>query len=61
MNISFPASFYRFSVLPAPPIDELIIPIEPLIAFLATTVILIITTRQFLAKKEKQQSHKKSD
>jgi hypothetical protein len=66
MNINFPASFlllsvFSLGVLPDPPIDELMIPMEPLIIFLATTVILIITTRQFLAKKEKQQGHKKSD
>jgi hypothetical protein len=56
MNINFPASFLSLSVfslgvLPDPPIDELMIPMEPLIIFLATTVILVITTRQFLAKK----------
>ena len=54
------ASVYSLEVLLGPPIDELIIPIEPLIIFLATTVILMITTCQFLAK-NKRRGHKKAD
>ena len=42
-----------------PSIDEFMIPVGPLIVFFATATILIVTTRQFLAKKEKEQVHKK--